>query len=111
MAVDWDKHVLAPCEAVFGEEEEADYIPRTGAAYTIGCIFDSAYKDVSLIDVSVDANSVQPVAGIRVVALHAPVVQGDQIRIKSVGKLYLVQDYRPDGHGWAKLMLSDTGQP
>lgn len=109
MAIDWDAAVLGPCEAVFGEP--ATYIPASGASYPITGVFDSAYKDVTLIDVGLDANAVQPVLGVRSALFMSKPVQGDQVRIPSVGKLYLVRDVRPDGHGWIKLMLADTGNP
>jgi hypothetical protein len=109
MAIDWDTAVLGPCEEVFGEP--ATYIPAVGSNFVITGIFDSAYKDISLIDVGVDANTVQPVFGVRAALFSTAPVQGGQIRIPSVGKLYLVRDVRPDGHGWIKLMLADTGNP
>ena len=109
MSIDWDQFVLGPLEDVFGEP--ATYIPATGTSYAITGVFDSAYKDVGLIDMEVDANTVQPVLGVRTGIFLSPPVQGDQVRVLSVGKLYLVRDVRPDGHGWTKLMLADTGQP
>lgn len=109
MAVDWDQNVLAPLEEEFGEA--ATYIPAVGSSYGITGVFDSAYKDVGLIDIDIDANTVQPVLGVRTNLFQATPVQGDQVRVPSIGKLYLVRDQRPDGHGWTKLMLADTGQP
>lgn len=109
MPIDWDAKVLGPLEDVFGEP--ATYLPAVGGSYAISGVFDSAYKDVALIDVSLDANTVQPVLGVRAVAFTGVPLQGDQVRIPSVGKLFLVRDVRPDGHGWIKLMLADTGQP
>ncbi|OOG61445.1 hypothetical protein B0E46_15830 [Rhodanobacter sp. B04] len=109
MPIDWDAMVLGPCEGVFGEP--ATYIPAGGSGYAITGVFDSAYKDVTLIDVGVDANAVQPVLGVRAALFTGQPMQGDQVRIPSVGKLYFIRDVRPDGHGWIKLMLADTGNP
>lgn len=108
MGIDWDTFVLAPLENVFGEP--ATYLPANGTSYAITGVFDSAYRDVGLIDLEVDANTLQPVLGVRTGAFLAPPVQGDQVRMLSVSKLYFVRDVRPDGHGWVKLMLADTGQ-
>jgi len=109
MAIDWDKHVLAPLEQVFAEP--AEYIPQVGDAYAIEGVFDSAYKDVDLIDPQVDATTTKPVIGVRRAVLRAEPVQGDRVRIPSVSTLFLVREVRPDGHGSVKLMLADTGLP
>jgi len=109
MPIDWDAKVIGPLENVFGEP--ATYLPAVGTAYAITGVFDSAYKDVTLIDIGIEANAVQPVLGVRASAFRVPPLQGDAVRITSVGKLFLVRDVRPDGHGWIKLMLADTGNP
>ena len=109
MAIDWDGGVLAPLEAVFGEP--ATYLPAGAGGYDIVGVFDAAYREVALIDTGVESNSTQPVLGVRVVLFTAFPVQGDQVRIPSVGKLFYVRDVRSDGHGWVKLMLADSGQP
>ncbi len=108
MGIDWDKCVLGPTQSVFGEP--ATYLPAAGGALAITGVFDAAYKEVDQID-PLSANSTMPVIGVRLAQFAAAPVQGDQVRVLSVGKLFLINDVRPDGHGWAKLMLSDTGLP
>lgn len=108
MPIDWDQVVLGPTEAVFGEP--ATYLPAVGTGFAITGVFDAAYKEVDQID-PLSANSTMPVIGVRLALFATPPVQGDQVRVPSIGKLYMVRDVRPDGHGWAKLMLSDTGNP
>ncbi|MCP1376042.1 head-tail joining protein [Dyella lutea] len=108
MAIDWDKAVLAPTEGVFGEA--ATYLPAAGGTLPIVGVFDEAYREVDLVDTGVGATSVTPVIGVRLAQFVATPVQGDQVRVPSVGKLYVVREVRPDGHGWAKLMLGYTGQ-
>ncbi|UPG86852.1 hypothetical protein L2Y94_05720 [Luteibacter aegosomatis] len=109
MAVDWDKHVLGPLAGVFAEP--AEYIPRVGAPYAIEGIFDSAYKDVDLIDPQVDTTTTKPVIGVRQSIFRAYPEQNDKVRIHSVGSLFIVKEVRDDGHGAIKLMLADTGLP
>lgn len=108
MAIDWDKAVLAPTADVFGEP--ATYLPAAGGSLPIVGVFDEAYREVDLIDTGVGATSITPVLGVRLAQFTASPVQGDQVRVPSVGKLYVVREVRPDGHGWARLMLGYTGQ-
>lgn len=108
MGIDWDKAVLGPTIGVFGEP--AQYLPAAGGSFAISGVYDEAYKDVQQLD-PLSANETMPVLGVRLASLPAEPQQGDQVRVPSVGKLFYVKDVRPDGHGWAKLMLSDTGQP
>ncbi|WP_033063827.1 head-tail joining protein [Pseudomonas sp. GM18] len=111
MAIDWDKAVLEPLEAVFGEGKEPDkrpmFYPAVGARYPIDGVFDAAYRDVDLADPLVGATSAQPVLGVRLSIFEVPPAQDDQVYIPSVDKRFLVMDVRPDSHGWAKLMLSE----
>lgn len=109
MPIDWDKHVLAPLARVFAEP--AEYIPQVGEPYTITGVFDSAYKDVDLIDPQVDATTTKPVLGVRLAEFRAEPVQGDSVRLPSARTLFLVREVRTDGHGAVKLMLADTGEP
>lgn len=109
MSIDWDKHVLGPLARVFAEP--AEYIPQVGAPFSIEGIFDAAYKDVDLIDTSIDATTTKPVIGVRLALFTVEPQQNDQVRIPSVGKLFLIKEVRDDGHGAVKLMLADTGLP
>ena len=110
MAVDWDKAVLAPAVAVFGEGMQKNgpimFYPDGGTAYAIDGVFDAAYRDINLVDALVDANTTQPVLGVRLAIFPVAPIPDDQVYIPSTGKMFLIKDVRPDSHGWAKLMLS-----
>lgn len=108
MPIDWDKTVLGPTVAVFGEP--ATFLPAVGSPRAVTGVFDEAYREVDLADPLVGATTAAPVFGIRTADFVTLPVQGDQLRVPSVGKLYVIKEVRPDGHGWAKLMLGDTGQ-
>jgi len=110
MAIDWDKVLLGPLEGVFGEGDQAGgsvmFYPQIGTPYAVDGVFDAAYRDVNLVDSMVDANTTQPVLGIRLAIFRAEPLQDDQVYIPSTGNMYLVKEVRPDSHGWAKLMLA-----
>lgn len=109
MAVDWDKAVLAPLANVFGEGVQKDgpimFYPDGGTAYAIDGVFDAAYRDIHLVDTLVDANTTQPVLGVRLAIFLVVPIPDDQVFIPSTGSMYLIKEVRPDSHGWAKLML------
>lgn len=109
--IDWDSLVLAPLETIFGEgqrpEGQVTFYPAGRNAYPIDGVFDSAYREVELIDPLVGAASTQPVLGVRLSMFREPPVQDDEVYIPSISKRYLVMEVRPDSHGWAKLMLSE----
>jgi hypothetical protein len=107
MPVNWDAEVLDPTVGTFGEA--ATYIPAVGAAFPLIGVFDEAYRDIASLD-PLEANAVMPVLGVRLSQMPVMPLQNDQVRITSVNRLYYVIDVRVDGHGWAKLMLDDTGQ-
>jgi hypothetical protein len=104
VAVDWDQLVVAPNFAIFGEEESAFYTPQGGSGFSIAGVFDPPYHEVRLLD---DEPSVttQPVLGVRLVQFPTPPSQGDQVRIASVATTFTVKEVKPDGHGWALLVL------
>jgi len=107
MAVDWDKHVLAPTVAVFGEDQAKRpvYTASDAPPVEIDGVFDEAYREVDLVDTGVGANTVMPVLGVRLVQFARDPRKGELIAIPGVAKEYVIKDVRPDGHGWAKLML------
>lgn len=107
MPIDWDAEVLAPTVGTFGED--ATYMPQGAPAFPLWGVFDEAFKDVANLD-PLEANTVMPVIGVRLSQMPVMPQQNDQIRIASVSRLYFVIDVKPDGHGWAKLMLGDTAQ-
>jgi len=109
MAVDWDKAVLGPLATVFGEGVQAGgpimFYPDGGTPYPIDGVFDSAYRDIHLVDTLIDANTVVPVLGVRLAIFPVAPIPDDQVFIPSTGNMYLIKEVRPDSHGWAKLML------
>jgi hypothetical protein len=109
MAIDWDGVVLGPVVTVFGEP--ALYSPADGAAYSITGVFDEAYQQIRLEDGQIPITTDLPVFGVRLAQFATPPRQGDQLSIVSNGTAYAIREVRPDGHGWAKLMLNAPGEP
>lgn len=107
MPVNWDVEVLAPTVGTFGEA--ATYMPADAPAFPLWGVFDEAFRDVANLD-PLEANTVMPVIGVRLSQMAVYPKQNDQVLVASVNRLYYVIDVRPDGHGWAKLMLGDTEQ-
>lgn len=105
--VDWDGLVLGPTENIFGET--ATYTPAAAgsAAIAITGVFDRAWREADPFGEGSESNLIVPVFGVRVNQFPAPPTPNDQVFIPSVNMLFLVRDVRPDGHGWAKLMLMD----
>jgi hypothetical protein len=105
MAIDWDVHVLAPLEAVFGAS--VTYTPAKGNAFSISGVFDEAYHEVILLDGAPPMNTVSPVLGVRLAEFPAgkPPLKGDHVTIPAGNAVYTVKDVRPDGHGHILLML------
>lgn len=104
MAIDWDELVLAPTIGVFGEP--VVYTPAGGASFTANGVWDREYREIILLDPAAPADSALPVLGVRVNQFATPPAKNDTVFVPSVGLNYVVRDVRPDGHGWAKLMLS-----
>jgi hypothetical protein len=67
-------------------------------------IFDDAYEDVRLGSDGVPVTSVKPAVGVQLSALGVTPAQNDQVSVN--GSVYMVNDVRFDGFGWAQLMLS-----
>lgn len=105
MAVDWDKNVLGPVEAVFGEP--ITYMPATGSPFSTSGVFDEAYHPVILLDNGPTMTTENPVLGVRASSFPStqPPRKGDKLSIASVSSVFSVKDARPDGHGAIKLML------
>jgi hypothetical protein len=113
MAVDWDAMVLGPTIEVFGEDQDKRpiYTASDALPVEIDGVFDEAYREVDLVDTGTGANTVMPVLGVRLVQFVRPPRQGELITVPKVGKTYVIKDVRPDGHGWAKLMLGVKKTP
>lgn len=115
MAIDWDAELLGPVMGLFGEGDSADastwpiYSPAGGAPFALaGAVFDREFLEVTTNADGSDNTSRRPVLGVRVSLFPSPPVQGDLVRIPSVGLTYIVREVQPDGHGHAKLMLMKT---
>lgn len=108
--IDWDAQVIGPLIGAFGES--ATYTPVTGSPFAISIVFDEAYQEVDLAG-GTGIVSVMPVAGIRISEFPAgwdpENAQGESIYINSRAASYQVKEGRPDGHGWAKLILKYIG--
>lgn len=106
MAIDWDGDVLTPLMGVFAEP--VTYMPAAGAQYPAVGVFDREYLDVTLLEDGSENSTRRPVLGVQLSTLSAMPVQNDKVFVPSVGLTYIVREVRPDGHGWAKLMLNQT---
>lgn len=110
MPIDWDKVVIGPVVAKFGEPVTytpagaSAPVPAIGGGPIMG-VYDEAYTDQNTIDGLVEANTTMPVLGVRLAQFALAPSQNDQLVIQRTGEQYIVKDVRADGHGWAKLLL------
>ncbi|WP_145566905.1 head-tail joining protein, partial [Yersinia aleksiciae] len=80
MGINWDQHLLAPLQAVFGDP--VDYRPAGGKpTYTISGIFDRAYTTIDPLDDGSTINTTNPVLGVRDSEFRSPPKQGDRVFI------------------------------
>lgn len=115
MAIDWDALVLQPAMEIFGEGTSADqsslpmYLPAVGGAFPLAdAVFDSQSGDVEP-DGEISISTVRrPVLGVRLALFTSQPAQSDRVYIPSEDSVFMVVDVRPDGHGWAKLVLMDA---
>lgn len=114
MAIDWDAEVLSPVMGLFGEGIPGDqstlplYTPRGLPAFRLAdAVFDAEFEQVTVNGDGSTSSSRRPVLGVRVALFPRAPAQDDKVRIPSTGKLYVVKDVQPDGHGEAKLMLME----
>lgn len=103
--IDWDSLVIGPLMKVFGEPEPVRFMPATLAPFGIDGIYDPAYVEVELAG-GMGVTSARPVLGVQLSQFASPPLQGDRLTIVRTGETFLVKEVRPDGHGWAKLMLN-----
>ena len=101
--INLDKNVLGPLMSVFGEP--VTYIPAIGIPFGISGVFDEAYHEVDLAS-GIGITTDMPVLGVQLSMFPAQPRQGDQITVTRLGATFVVKEVRPDGHGWAKLMLN-----
>lgn len=109
MAVEWDKKVLAPLMAVFGEDNPCLYTPVGGSVFSINGIFDAAYLRVEMGDSGLASTTENPILGVRTAQfpIGKSPRKGDLVLVKSVNTVFMVKDVHFDGHGHAKLMLAE----
>lgn len=112
MSVDWDSILLAPVMGVFGEGDASQsatwpiYYPTDLQPFPLeGAVFDRAYADVTLDSEGSENTSRKPCLGVRLSLFAREPAQSEKVYIPSVPGLFIVKDYRPDGHGHAKLIL------
>jgi hypothetical protein len=109
MPINWDAAVLQPLEGIFAEP--VAYTTAGGAVLSgIQGVFDAAYRDVDLSD-PLGTTTIVPVLGVRLALFTVTPSQDDEIQIPSVNATYVIREVRPDGHGWAKLMLGKVSSP
>ena len=107
MAVDWETTVGAPTVAVFGEA--ATYYPASGApSFPVTGVFDNQFRSSSVKDDEAPESDSLPVFGVNSRQFATPPVQDDKLIIASTGKIYLVKEPRPDGHGIYHLVLNEA---
>lgn len=111
MSIDWDSLVLKPVMAVFGDE--VIYTPRGGSPVTItDAVFDEEAMDMQLEVDGQTSTQHRPTLGIRLAALSPDLSieprQSDRVQIVKTGKVYVVREPIPDGHGHVLLKLMAT---
>lgn len=104
MAIDWDRELLGPVMAVFGEP--VIYTPRGSASFRIeDAVFDEEAADVQVGEDGQISSQRKPMLGVRAAAFASPPLQSDRVVIERTGAAYIVRDAQADGHGWIVLDL------
>lgn len=105
--LDFDTLVVAPCLAVFGEDQRPSYVGPAGGATTVfDAVFDDAYVAVMEGPDGPEVATIEPVLGVRLAQFPAGhPAQGGQVTVPRVAKGYRIQNVEPDGKGWALLRL------
>lgn len=114
MAVDFDKLVIGPCTAIFGDP--VTYSPAAGdPPFAITGVYNDAYVEVETTGDGPPVTSSYPVLGVQLsqfAALgRATPVQGDGLTLDKTGESFDVREVRPDGKGAALLLLNSRGTP
>lgn len=78
------------------------YTPQGGAAVTIGCPFDKAYKNVTIVD-GTEISTTRPVIDVVLTDLTVAPRHGDAVVV--AGESYHVSDVQPNGHGTVQCFL------
>jgi len=111
MSINWDDLVLGPVMGIFGDG--IIYMPRVGAPVPIqDAVFDEEAKELVIGDDGQATTQKMPVLGIRLAALSPDLSveprQNDRVQIVKTGKVFLVREPIPDGHGHVLMKLMAT---
>ncbi|WP_260927372.1 hypothetical protein [Novosphingobium sp. 9] len=107
MSIDWDSLVLGPAMGIFGDE--VIYTPRGGVAVTIpDAVVDDEATELQMGEDGQTSIQKRPLIGIRAAALAAEAQQGDRVKVVKTGKVYVVREPIPDGHGHVLLKVMAT---
>lgn len=106
--VDFDKLVLAPCDAVFGETVlfQSSVLGKT---VSLSGIFDDGYKAISPLG-DLPGQSATHITGsdarvgVRLSVFPIPPAQGDLLTIR--GRVWRIREVQPDSHGGAHIELN-----
>jgi hypothetical protein len=114
MAVDWDTLLIGPTVARFGAP--VTYSAQS-ASFPIVGVFDQAYRELLVVNAGESmfsdnilgsaVSAERPVIGVQLSQFPPGIypTQGDTLVVN--GALYIVKEVRPDGHGWARLLLNE----
>jgi hypothetical protein len=121
MAIDWDRLVVAPLvrTTIFGDR--VCYGDEVGT-FEIAGVFDEAYIELTPLGRGgIDTENFNlgspgaitgsmPVLGVQLSQFHREPRQGGVLMMLTglhKGERFEVKEVRPDGHGWAKLLLNE----
>lgn len=109
--IDWDAAVLAPLMSVFGEAPATRPMYQRaagGVPFPVDGVFDDAFMALVMnADGEPDIGTIEPVLGVRLAQFDGvEPVQGDQVTVPRVNKIFRVRDAQPDGKGWIYLLLT-----
>ncbi len=111
MTIDWDEKLFAPVHGLFGEA--ITYLPAAGGSFPIAdAIFEEAYRPLPLSEEEAEVTTETPAMTVRLAALPAEPVQGDQVQVPTMNATYIVKEPQIDRHaGTALLLLNLVSQP
>ena len=111
MDFDWDT-VIGAVQSTFSNSS-VTYMPSIGAPFGLAKgTFENGYqKEVIFSDGSVGVTTVLPTLGVQLSEFPVLPKQNDRLFVAKVNSTYSVREIRPDGLGWAKLMLNKVSSP